>query len=418
MTAVATDNGGAATRSAAVSVTVNPGTFVLPPGGSEPLVQASNLAYQGAFKVPTGLHSGGKANAGFEYGGAVIAFNPARNSLFMLGHPWDQFVGEISVPVAVNGPVSSLPRATLLQPLSDPTEGLLPSVNPTDPNDKRIGGLLPYQGKLYISGFAYFDAAMTQVLSHFVSGTDLSIKGDVTGPYQVGTVGAGFVAGYFGVVPPEWEAPLGGPVLNGQCCLAIVGRTSSGPASFGLDPTRIGVVNPAPAAPLEYYPSTHPLSPWRSTSTLFNGTAMMGGVVMPTGTRSVLFFGRIGVGPFCYGPGTGNQALVGTIPAGFADAYCYDPFDSSKTTHAYPYIYQVWAYDANDLAAARAGQMLPWDVKPYATWQLNLPYGTFGTATELAASYDNLTGRIFLSQARSGADGDQPIVHVFKVQIP
>ena len=418
MTAVATDNNGATTRSAAVNVTVNSGTFILPPGGTEPLVQASNLVYQGSFRVPGGIHSGGKADAGFEYGGGVIAFNPARDSLYMLGHTWDQFVGEISVPVAIKGSVSSLTTAALLQPLSDPTEGLLPSINPNDPNDKRIGGLLPYQGKLYVAGYSYYDGGMTQVLSHFVTGQDLSVKGDVKGPYQVGTVGAGFVGGYFGLIPPQWEATLGGPVLNGQCCLAIVGRTSSGPASFAIDPTQLGIVNPLPAAPLDYYPQAHPLSSWSSTSTLFNGTTHMGGVVMATGTRSVLFFGRIGVGAFCYGAGTTIQSLDGTLTADGVTHYCYDPLDSGKGTHGYPYIYQVWAYDANDMAKVRSGQLQPWDVRPYATWQLNLPYGTFGSAFYLGAAYDAVTGRIFLSQTQSGADGTRPIVHVFKIQIP
>jgi len=418
MTAVATDNSGATTRSAAVNLTVNPGTFVMPPGGTEPLVQASNLVYQGAFRVPAGLHAGGTANAGFEYGGAVIGFNPARNSLFMVGHIWDQFVGEISVPAAVNGPVSSLPTATLLQPLTDPTEGLLPTINPTDTNSKRIGGLLPYQGKLYVTGYSYYDGGMTQTLSHFVTGQDLSVKGNVKGPYQVGTVGAGFVAGYFGLVPSEWQAPLGGPVLTGQCCIAIVGRTSSGPASFTIDPTQLGVVDPLPAAPLGYYPLTHPLSSWGSTSTLFNGTVHMGGIVMPTGTRSVLYFGRIGVGAFCYGAGTTIQSLDGTLTADGVTHYCYDPVDSGKGTHGYPYIYQVWAYDALDMARVRSGQLQPWDVKPYATWQLDLPYGTFGSAVYLGAAYDAVTGRLFLSQTQSGADGTRPIVHVFKVQIP
>src|ERR1043165_5655738 len=107
---------------------------------------------------------------------------------------------------------------------------------------------------------------MSQTVSHFVSGQNLSIKGDVKGPYQVGSIGAGFVDGYFGLVPQEWQAPPCGPPLNRGCCLAIVGRTSSGPATFAIDPALLGVASPLAAAPLVYYPSTNPLSAWSSTS--------------------------------------------------------------------------------------------------------------------------------------------------------
>jgi hypothetical protein len=232
-------------------------------------------------------------------------------------------------------------------------------------------------------------------------------------------MGAGFVGGCFGLVP-QVAGAVRRAGINGQCCLAIVGRTSSGPASFAIDPAQIGVVSPAPAAPLEYYPSSYPLAPWGSTNNLFNGTTLMGGVLLPFGTRSVLFFGRQGVGAYCYGEGTTIQSLDGTLTANGVTHYCYDPVDSgSKGTHAYPYIYQVWAYDANNLAAVRSGQLQPWSVKPYAVWQLNLPYGSFGAAWDLAAAYDAVSGKIFLSQTRSGADpidGALPIVHVFKVQ--
>jgi hypothetical protein len=108
-----------------------------------PRVQAANLVYQGAFRVPSGIHSGGQANAGFEYGGTAVGFNPARPSLFIAGHDWDQFVGEISIP-ALGG------TATLLQGLVDATEGKLDSINPSDPNSKKVGGTLPWRNKLIV----------------------------------------------------------------------------------------------------------------------------------------------------------------------------------------------------------------------------------------------------------------------------
>jgi hypothetical protein len=388
---------------------------------SMPLVQARDLAYQGSFRVPGGIQSGGKANAGFEYGGSIIGFNSAHNSLFMVGHDWDQFVGEISVPTIITaGPLSTLATAMLLQQLSDVTEGGLATINPGDPNPMKIGGLLPYQGKLYATGAASYDGNSTQVLSHFVSGPDLSIKGDSTGPWQVGTTvgapvahrSAGFVSGPMAIIPPEWQAVLGGTVLTGQCCIAVVSRTSWGPAAFAIDPTQLGVVVPLPARALVAYPAEFPLGQWGATGSIYNGTTNINGVVFPTGTRSVLFFGKIGTGSWCYGSGTTNQALDGTLTADGVTRYCYDPANQDKGTHAYPYVYQVWAYDANDLARAAAGQIQPWAVRPYGIWPLTFPYGVTGFAYPLAAAYDPATGRIFLSQMYG--DGSLPVVHVFK----
>ena len=135
-------------------------------------------------------------------------------------------------------------------------------------------------------------------------------------------------------------------------------------------------------------------------------------MVFPVGSRSVLFFGRRGLGPFCYGPGTIDLSLVGQPADGGADKYCYDPTSDSKGTHSYPYAATVWAYDAQDLAASRAGLKLPWDVTPYAVWDLDLPYSNEGHFVA-GATYDAATGRIFVSQAFG--ENSLPVIHVFHV---
>jgi len=53
-----------------------------------------------------------------------------------------------------------------------------------------------YGGKLYGTAYSYYDADANQVLSHYRSGLNLSVKGDVQGMYQVGSLEAGFVSGY------------------------------------------------------------------------------------------------------------------------------------------------------------------------------------------------------------------------------
>jgi len=123
----------------------------------------------------------------------------------------------------------------------------------------------------------------------------------------------------------------------------------------------------------------------------------MGGMAFPPGSRSLLFIGRQGLGPYCYGVGSD----------------CGDPADNSKGTHAYPYQHQVWAYDANDLLAVKNGQKLPWEVQPYATWSLD-DMDTSGGAAIRGAGYDPSLGRLYIAQAY----GDEPRIDVYQITVP
>lgn len=372
------------------------------------LLQKDDLVYQGAFRLPQGIIGA----SAFSYGGSALAFNPARNSLFMVGHDQQQLVAEVSIPATGTGPLASLATASLLQTFADVTDGKAQSVANASTDQVRIGGLLPYNGKLIASTYVYYDGEGKQVLSHFVSGTDLSVKTDAQGPYQVGTMGAGFVSGYMANVPPPFQTALGGQAVLGNCCLSIISRTSYGPALFSVNQASLGTL-PLTVTPLVYYTAEHPLWPWGGDSLLFNGSTNVTGVVFPANARSVLFFGKQGIGPWCYGTGTANQAQAGQ-PTGQGDVFCYDPTDSSKGGHGFPYAYQVWAYDAWDLAAVTRGEQQPWDIKPYATWALALPYA--GGSLIRGAAYDPATARVFVTQQYG--DGDRPLVHVFTVKGP
>ena len=367
-----------------------------------PRIQSANLTYLGSFRVPRPIHAGGQANAGFEYGGTALGFNPSRTSLFMAGHDWDQFVGEISIP-AIGA------TATLLQGPVDATEGRLGLINPGDPNSKKIGGTLPWGNKLIVSAYSYYDGAGSQVLSHFVRPITLGTTGQIAGPVRVGPLGAGFYSGYMGRIPAEGHAQLGGPALTGNAALSIIGRTSFGPAAFAFDPDNPSATG---AQPLVYYPQAHQaLGPWAGANENFGGSDSIRGIVFPAGTSSVLFFGRHGA-TFCYGPGTADPSKVGTIDPSVdpVDPYCYDPTSSSKGVHGYPYSAYVWAYDANDLAAVRSGQKQPWEPRPYAVWSLPSMGANVG-----GAAYDPATGRIYVSEMF--AEGEPPLVRVFGVSL-
>jgi hypothetical protein len=357
-----------------------------------PLLQQADLTYQGAFRLPAGTFG----SSSFYYGGTALTYNPSNGSLFLVGHPWDQKVAEVNIPKIIHSAqLSSLTTAPILQPFTDASEGKMYTV---DDGSIRVGGLMVSNGKLYGTVYSYYDGDGSQLRSHYYSSLNLSIQGDVQGMYQVGNLGAGFVSGYMTAIPAEWQAILGGPMLTGQCCLAIIGRTSSGPAVFVFDPNDLGVKNPVPASPLVYYPLTNPLGNWGTTNPYYNGSTEVTGMLFPQGTRSILFFGRHGLGTFCYG--TGQE--------------CNDPTDSSKGTHAYPYAYQIWAYDAAELLKVKHGQLQPWQVRPYAIWNFDLPVPDQGKHIG-GAAYDPQTRRIFLSQLCVDTDC-LPVIHVFTVK--
>lgn len=382
---------------------------------NEPLLYSKNLVFEGSFRLP-GCYPNLCGGSSFDYyRGSGMAYNPTNNSLYIPGHVYQGEVAEVSIPALVPGNnVYALNTGTLIQPFADLSDNLWSLIGG---DTKYVGGLLSYQGKMYMSVYVYYDNIVgNATTSHFVSGLDFSLTNDATGPFRIGNdYGAGFYAGYMADIPSEWKSLLGGPVLTGQCCLSIISRTSWGPAAFAIDPSGLGTTNPLPSVPLIVYPADHPLGDYDSADPLFNSATIMGGIAFPKGTRSVLFFGRHNTGPYCYGPGTCDLGLVGTDSGD--GIYCYDCAVTSKGPHQYPYVYQVWAYDANDMAAVKDGNMNYYDIKPYATWTLDsqLPF-TFVDEEVHGVAYDPATNRIFLS-IQQGDAPDYPMIEVFDVNI-
>ena len=262
------------------------------------LLHQSDLTYLGAFKLPSGTFG----DSTFAYGGTALTYNAANNSLFMVGHDWDQAVAEVSIPALSTGSIAGLNTANVLQPFV--------KIEPRIPNftlegNVKIGGLLVDNNQLIGSLYEYYDAFGDAVDSHFtLSSLNLSTA-NVSGLYQVGNLGGGYVGGYMATVPPEWQAAVGSPYLTGQAAINVIGRTSAGPAVFGFDPTQLGPM-PGPATPLVYYPLSERLAPETTQNPLFNTTTQIRGVVFPQGTDSVLFIGSHGTGPYWYGLPTDN----------------------------------------------------------------------------------------------------------------
>jgi hypothetical protein len=380
---------------------------------TEPLLQMSDLVYQGAFRVPDGQF-GSSQYANFDYSDDGLAYNPAHNSLFIKGHTYAQMVAEISIPTLVNSNnINNLNTATVLQNFADITEGQLNQENipySATPN-VILGGLLVYNNKLIGSYWAYYDNGPVQQKSHFYHSLTLGQSGTFKGMYKVNyqNAFASFLGGYMTAVPSEWQSALGGPALTGHCCTSIIGHQSLGPSAWVFDPDKLGVQDPVPSTPVVHYPLSHPsLGTWDHplpANPIYDIATTITGVVFPAGTRSILFFGHTGLGEQCYGTGGNGD--------------CNDPANSYKGCHAYPYSYYVWAYDVNDFVAVKNGQKNPWDIRPYLTSTLTLPFTSNEAFNELnGAAYDPATQRLYIAQKCAPDVYCLPVIHVFKVNIP
>ena len=407
------------------------------------LVQEQHLTYEGAFRVPRGNLGGDSSIWSMGRGGKGITFNPARNTLILSGSSQEKYAIEISIPQPVNSStISDLNTATTIQVPGNVAQGQWNNLNvdgSSVENGGRVGGFLVYNNYLVGNAYAYYASGDSAHLSHFKSALNWETVGspyNFSGFKRVGVnpvselnSNGGWTGGYMGHIPPEWQDRLGWPALTGNGATPVIGRSSLGPSVWGFDPDDIGVQNIAPAEIFFGYPEGHPtLATYAIGNSYYNMTANYVGVVFPVGSDSILFFGRIGRGENgdgagCYGTGTSDESLH-RLPVGDGSIYCYDPLDHDKGGHAYPYVAQVWAYDANDILPVKAGTLNYWEVEPYAIWTFNLPFTDEASSLtgkrELGGvAYDPSTQRIFISQLTSDHWADQyepnPIIHVYSV---
>ncbi|GKT07859.1 hypothetical protein [Desulforhabdus sp. TSK] len=496
-----------------------------------PLLQKENLVYKGAFRVPAGNLGGeSKRSNTLGFGGGCLTYNKTRNSLYI--STYERLILELSIPKPIiSNNISDLNTATLLQYPVDLTSGNYDNLKEDRTpitNGGVPGGFLLYNNKLVGSAYAYYDGAYQGTYSHFTASPNWIADGkQFKGLQKVGvnpinptSVNGGFVGGYMCAIPQEWQATFGGPALTGKGAISVIGRSSTGPCAWVFNPDAIAENTTCPAKILLGYPSGHTtLGAYTDVSNLYyNRTAEYNGMVFPSGSSSILFFGRIGLGvtgegDSCYGSNiadaskhytfpneqvvtsvTPNELKVAqltfTIPSGLnilagvgvtakptanlnyhvsgtvtsysgtslvinvawdkvlgegtgfynnwqihiagttgegSVPYCYDLVYNTKGPHAYPYIYQAVAYDANDLAKVQnaitnpsTGQPYqPWDLKPYSRWVFDFPFAN-PNGRVLGVAYDSSTQTLFISQDSGDKNGldPLPIIYVYQITIP
>jgi len=458
-----------------------------------PLLQRSDLVYNGAFRVPKGRYGNSRRESSLSFGGWALAFRPAgpgkraNGSLYLAGP--DKMITEIAIPPLVDPSdatacpsrtPSCLKTAAVIQGSFDISNGNWTKIGKgrSEVEEGTPAGLLVYGDRLIGTVQTQYDER--NVYSHYTAALEWNYadpsSASFKGMYRVGvnpvrasSSNAGFVGGYLGRVPASFREALGGPVMTGALVDSVISRSSYGPTAWIFDPDTLAASDPADAEMVLGYPSSH--------AELFdygrvadqptaNGSMQVRGITFPEGTRSVIFWGGMGIGmsgkgSMCYGEGTEDLTQVKRkeevaawsaahggatyrcggnlirVSNGIAEnPCCFDRVRTeSKGEHAYPYVYRAWVYDANDLAAVKAGKKKPWHLRPYAVWDfssyriepgayyrlspsaIDLPFGIEDAAI-LGAAYDPATQRIFLAQ--KGGDKPNiepfPIIHVFSVR--
>jgi hypothetical protein len=394
-------------------------------GGSPPerLLQPEHLKYVGAFRLPE--DSGGSS---WQWGGDALTYHLGGDpkgpddghpgSLFGVGHDHQQFVSEISIPkpaASAAKRAEDLPAAATLQPF----------------RDVRGGRFAEYE--MYRCGLEYLPPAKGQGPgalfvcwgqhmqegdlnpTHTRIGLDLAAA-KPAGPWRIGEFQSYVLSDYQVAIPDAWASAHTPGMRLATGRYRDGGQGSQGPVLIAYaapegDPTPPAGAQLKARPLLLYSPVTeenghvlkdyHHADEWSACEWLTAGPR-----------AAVIFVGTKGLGKCWYGFANGvvwpDEPPFPPIPA---------PPNDSRGWWSTQFEGQILFYDPADLAAVAAGKMEPWQPQPYATIRIDsLLYNVKGPQQKYhvrAAAFDRDRG--FLYVMEPWADGDKPIVHVWRV---
>ena len=365
-----------------------------PPLADLPLVQITDLAFAGAFRVPTGDVGASTV----DYAQGPIALGPGGATLYLVGHAHHQAIAEFAIPALGDGPAPvDLPMAEAPR---QPFATVLERADGGNPQElDSIGGLLLVPGpdgpRLLINAYVYYDAPGAVTHTTLVLRDPGDVAGSpVDGPFAFDG-GAGHTAGWLAPIPAAYRDALGGDHLTGHSSgIPIISRSSVGPSAFAFDAAAFaGPPGGVPTTRLLDFDLAHPLHAdldadgdnalWTHLS---QATV---GVIVP-GSRTYLTLGHSGGhrSGVCYKCTQSDGTLCG--------GYCARDADDVA---AY-----AWAWDLLDLVAVREGRLAPHDVRPYAYGPLDLPL--LGPERRIGGgAFDADRGLLYLTAL--GADDSQ-----------
>ena len=413
------------------------GAHELPQSSCLPLIQISDLTYQGAFIIPGSTYGESNAN----YAAGAIAYNGVNHSIFVAGHRVHAAVAEFLIPTLVNSrDVTELNSATVLQDFKRVLD-LAPGGNPQSINE--ISGLQLIGNRLFVNAVEYYDAPADNTHTTLVVEDASQLNApSISGYYSL--QGGAHIAGWMSPVPNEWQQQLGGEHIAGNSSrYPINGRHSMGPSAFVFDPGLLvnNTSNILSTTSLLDFSLVHPL--YTDFSSYddgnynileLNGSTFSGHTfedAMATVGENHLWteeseasYGIIIPGTSTYmtiGSSGGHYSGIGYKPTQNNGNLCGGPcpYDASDRYNYY------WLWDMNDLVEVKNGNMNPYDVRPYAYGEFDAPFqfdayqGVSEFHPIVGGTYDESSGTLYLTIYDAGPINSpyarNPVIAAYKI---
>lgn len=400
------------TRRAALVLTV-----AAEPPPAEPRLEPGDLVYRGAFRLPgpSGGSSWGWSGDGLTYfpagdtGGEADGY---PGSLFGIGHDWQHYISEVSIPapvISADKDPADLPVASTLQPFADVKGSLYPNLS----DELRCADVeyLPSPDRLFLCWGWHMELGEANA-THMSCSLDLSDPQPV-GPWSIGGLEDYVTCDYLFAVDPAWAAARAPGKLLATGRFRDGGQGTMGPSILLFAPPAAG--STAGGATLTALPLLFYDNVWNGGADILRGyqhsDEWAGAAWLTSGDRgAVVFAGTKGTGACWYG------FADGTV---WPDEPPYPPVppDGERGWWSTGFTGELLFYDPADLAAVAAGTMRPNQPQPYAALALD-PY-LFAVHSGQqkhhvgAIAFDRAHGRLYVMEPL--ADGDDSIVHVWQV---
>lgn len=393
-------------------------------GLSAPLVQASDITYQGSFLIPNTI-----GGVDYTFGGGALGMGPpnaGKSTLIVSagvgGGNWDKLV-QVNIPTPS---VSTPPTATSVG--TPGSVGVTFSV--TSGVQQQLTGSLYWAptGKTIISGMGSFSNTSDDRQTFVSCNTPFS---SFNAPQKaVGGASIRLGAGAMSPFPPEWAALFGKPAYIATGPHSIDANCENGPGLYGFDPADVDGSGDVTTVPYLAYPYTG-LGKWRTGTGSQAGTSFFTEVhqvvacaVVPN-TRSAIFIGCRAMGTGCDYYTTDPVDNQGNVNTGPLQCYgassgnggaCVDPCRTDgKGPHGYPYRLNIWAYDLADLYNVKQGLTTSYFPLPYLDQGVPGSLGSNGCFDLYYTSgcYDPVASVLYLSENKNPT-----IIHCFHIAHP